>query len=137
MSSANQSKTNSHLQLKDIVFAKPTLPKDPDSMSNISTVFKKELSDWKIQQELYARVALECGKRCLMVKPKLSSEDQQLLQEMRADQQYDKRNYPLSYGEQLCTSRCVSKFKNVKEVADGKLKDQIEMPPILFNQNLP
>jgi len=39
----------------------------------------------------------------------------------------------LTPAEQVCLNRCISKIMNVKEVVDGKLSEQIEMPPILFN----
>lgn len=40
-------------------------------------------------------------------------------------------------GEQLCVNRCVSKMSYVKDIIDAKIGDHVELPPILFNQNLP
>ena len=47
------------------------------------------------------------------------------------------QTYKLGYGEQVCLNRCISKFMNVKEIVDFKLKDNLEGPSILFNGNLP
>jgi hypothetical protein len=39
--------------------------------------------------------------------------------------------------EEVCLNRCISKVMNVKEIVDSKLLGKVELPPILFNQNLP
>lgn len=43
----------------------------------------------------------------------------------------------IGQGEQVCLNRCIGKLMNVKELVDNKIKDHVEMPPILYNQNLP
>ena len=51
----------------------------------------------------------------------------------------------VSPGEQVCLNRCISKLDNVRELVDKKIMKplelspqvMVEMPPILYNQNLP
>ena len=78
-----------------------------------------------IQEEMYRRIALECGQRCFDYNTRSSLNN-------------DKNSY-LSSGEQVCFSRCYSKFMIVKELIDKKIEVdlKVEMPPILYNQNIP
>jgi hypothetical protein len=84
-------------------------------------LFKKELPGWRIEAELQRKIATECGKRCLMHRAAAGVE----------------REDKLKAGEELCLNRCISKVMNVKEIVDTKLRGRVELPPILFNQNLP
>jgi hypothetical protein len=43
----------------------------------------------------------------------------------------------ISQSEQLCLNRCLNKLNLVKEIVDAKISDHVELPPILFNKNLP
>ena len=76
---------------------------------------------------------MECGKRCLLHR---SPKDQERLHDDLVPD-YSSERLKISASEQLCLNRCISKIMNVKEIVDTKLAGQIELPPILFNQNLP
>eukprot|EP00347_Sterkiella_histriomuscorum_P015669 403356146 len=147
---------------KSLFLTKPTNvpdPKKPQPANIEPPRFKKELPDWKLNQELQAKISLECSARCLSHKIKDQS-DLQLLETQQRQQNIQPIDsitsqqsiqssqnqlafermfgqHQLGYGEQLCLNRCVSKFMNVKEIVDHKLKENLEFPPILFNQNLP
>lgn len=43
----------------------------------------------------------------------------------------------IGHSEQVCLNRCIAKLMNVKELVDNKVKAHVEMPPLLYNQNLP
>ncbi len=96
--------------------------------------FMRELPEWKMSQEFSAKIASECSRRCLDHRVKEST----LMLESAIDQLLSSPDrYKLGYGEQLCVNRCLSKLMDVKEIVDRKLKDQVELPPLLFNQNYP
>ena len=83
-------------------------------------MFKRELPQSLIDNEFNRKMALECGKRCFTFK----YEGEKLLK--------------IQPAEELCLNRCIGKLMNVKEVVDEKLiqKNLVELPPILYNQNL-
>jgi len=64
------------------------------------------------EQEFQRKMALECSRRCLA------------FQSGKAD---------LNAAEKLCVNRCIGKMMNVREVVDGKLKNEIDPKPIIFN----
>ena len=115
-------------------------------------MFRKELPSWRMELEFARKVALECGKRCMMHRfPKASEiEVNPALKKFLDTERMDDLvpNYQgikVSPGEQVCLNRCISKLENVRELVDKKIMNpldlhpqvMVEMPPILFNQNLP
>ena len=49
------------------------------------------------------------------------------------EKDYRLDNMNISYAEEVCLNRCLGKIVNVRDVVMHKMKDSIEMPPLLFN----
>ena len=98
-----------------------------------------------MEVEFQRKVALECGKRCMMHRPPRPSEVQAnsyLANFLLAERDELTPNYEgirVSPGEQVCLNRCISKVNNVRELVDFKLIHspqggiELDHPPILFN----
>lgn len=103
----------------------------------------------RMEIEFARKVALECGKRCMMhrlprqseiaTNPALASA---LPSADKDDLNPDYSGIRVSPNEQLCLNRCISKLNNVRELVDDKVliasemeahSIQVEMPPILYN----
>ena len=103
--------------------------------------------------EFARKAAIECGKRCMMhrlPKPSEVEANPSLAKFLQIEREDDLiPNYQgikINPGEQVCVNRCISKLENVRELVDKKLIEGpygsmnpvvVEMPPILYNQNLP
>ena len=74
--------------------------------------FKYDLPENKIENEFKRKAALECTRRCLHI------------DQMSKGLQEGESN--LSYPEQLCINRCISKLYLAREIIDEKLKFEIE-----------
>ena len=118
--------------LQGLTLAKPTIVKQEKQQP----LFRKELPQIKIDIEFHRKMAFECSKRCMMHrKPKVGEIGYVENDVDELNPKYDRVS--ISHGEQLCLNRCIAKIMQVKEVVDRKIGNYLEMPPILFNQNLP
>ncbi len=61
--------------LQGLTLQKPELPKKGEEEQQ-KPLFKKELPSAKLEVEFQRKVALECGKRCMMHRPPKPSEVQ-------------------------------------------------------------
>jgi len=110
--------------------ATPHQPREPK--------FKKDLPYWKLQIEFKRKVALECSQRCMMHRAPREGEVKGELKRVREIEMVaEYTGIEISQSEQLCLNRCINKLHLVKEIVDSKISDHVELPPILFNQNLP
>ncbi len=123
----------------------------PNEFSDKPKVIKyqRELPETKMEIEFLRKVAIECGKRCMMhrlpreseiaTNPALAS----ALPSTDKDELIpDYSRIKVSPSEQLCLNRCISKINNVRELVDNKVlivselesgTIQLETPPILYN----
>ena len=146
---SKQQQTTLQQALAGLSLAKPT--QDGTKTAETTTVlFKKELPKTRMEVEFMRKVALECGKRCMMQRELRPSEVQADSYIAKRYQQAEREEMEPSYqgigispSEQVCLNRCISKVNNVRELVDFKLIHsptggiEVDFPPILFNQNLP
>ena len=95
-------------------------PKKDNPLLQDPPGFKYDLPESRLEIEFKRKAALECTRRCL-------HKDQ--LQKGFSKEEGDGK---LTYPEQLCINRCISKLYLSREVIETKLKHDIEQPPILF-----
>ncbi|CDW84177.1 lactation elevated protein 1 [Stylonychia lemnae] len=121
-------------RLQGIFFIKPEIP-DPKKQQTIQPqqpLFKKELSAMKLEQELKAKIAQECGARCMNHRVKETDDIQYLesqYQNIDFQQTGHSDKYNLSYGERLCLSRC---YKQRDESSPKEQKWRRDMMYIQF-----
>lgn len=100
--------------LSQINLLAPKVTKNSDGKITIpEPQFRKELDAKTLNNELYRKVAIECGKRCI-----------------------DYRNLTdeLQSSEKLCMNRCNGKFMQMRTEIIKKVEfdDKVEMPPVLY-----
>lgn len=92
--------------------------KDPSGQIMLAQPnLRRDLDQKIINQEMYRKLTIECGKRCM---------------------DYESQQSGLTNGEKLCLNRCASKFMQLKTVVHKKIEydERVEMPPILYGQNI-
>ena len=142
------------MAVSGLQLAKPELPKTKEPTKKpVQPIFQKQLPKYLIELEFARKVAIECGKRCMMHRmPKPSEVEANpalakfLNSETMDDLIPNYQRIKMSPGEEVCVNRCIAKLENVRELVDKQLMEGpfgstnpvlVEMPPILYNQNLP